>query len=310
MQVPSPTTTIALNLTPSALREAFVAHAIDTRTLSSLIQSFVLAHPSATPLTPVIHALFDAATSLLASSASTSAPASASNSGGTDVLFALLRRFLDACAFFPNTLVHADVSGPLAGPRALQTALRKSSVWAPIHSPGMTAVHGSLSDEMERIKADRQRRKDHVHWAQVHAAAIELGIVGGAGAAGPGPGVGPATAAVSVGVTVSANGNTAYHHRPAQDLAYGATSSASVAVTVIDTFSEMMARDAVWEADEVEWVAGIIVLRAIIRTGGMGRKAEWEQLLGAYERRWKEIKDEARQALVTVRFLLFVRVSC
>jgi len=96
---------------------------------------------------------------------------------------------------------------------------------------------------------------------------------------------------------VSANGNAAYHHRPAQDLAYAA--SASMTVTVTDTFSEMMARDAVWEADEVEWVAGIIVLRAIIRTGGMGRKAEWEQLLGAYERRWKEIKDEARQALVT-----------
>ena len=314
VQVPSPTTII--NVTPSALRDAFVTHAIDTRTLSSLIQSFVLAHPSATPLTPVIHALFDAATSLLASSTSTSASASnsASTSGTharTDVLFALLRRFLDACAFFPNSLVHADVSGPLAGPRALQTALRKSSVWAPINSnsTGVGGPTGSLSDEMERIKVDRQRRKDHVHWAQVHAAAIELGIVGGVGGAGPGPGVvGSAATAVSVGVTVSANGNTAYHHRPAQDLAYA--SSASVTVTVTDTFSEMMARDAVWEADEVEWVAGIIVLRAIIRTGGMGRKAEWEQLLGAYERRWKEIKDEARQALVTVRFTFFAPAPC
>ena len=305
VQVPS-SNTITLNVTPSALREAFVTHAIDAPTLSSLIRSYVLAHPSTTPLTPVVHALFDAATTLLSSaSASTtagsgSAPTSPTHAR-TDVLFALLRRFVDACAFFPNTLVHADVSGPLAGPRALQTALRKSSVWTPI---GAGPSHGSLSDEMERIKADRQRRKDHVQWAQIHAAAIELGIVGGAGS-GAGPGVGPAGAAVSVAVTVGANGNTAYHHRPAQELAYGVGPS----TTTTDTFSEMMARDAVWEADEVEWVAGIIVLRAIIRTGGMGRKAEWEQLLGAYERRWKEIKDEARQALVTVSRLFYFCTS-
>ena len=297
VQVSSPST-IALNVTPSALRDAFVTHAIDPATLSSLIQSFVAAHPSPTPLTPVVHALFDAATSLLASSgsASTSASASASGSGSasastpnarTDVLFTLLRRFVDTCAFFPNTLVHADVSGPLAGPRALQMALRKSSVWASVSTStssgtsgsGTNAAHGSLSDEMERIKVDRQRRKDHVQWAQIHAAAIELGIVG------------------------SANGSTAYHHRPAQELGYGVPPPPSTS-TATDTFSEMMARDAAWEADEVEWVAGIIVLRAIIRTGGMGRKGEWERLLGAYERRWKEIKDEARQALVTVSYFL------
>ncbi|KAF8551810.1 hypothetical protein OG21DRAFT_1466640 [Imleria badia] len=292
VQVPSPTT-IALNVTPSALRDAFVTPAIDTRTLSSLIQSFVLAHLSMTPLTPVIYALFDAATTLLASTASTSTSASVSLSGsgptsapGTthargDVLFPLLRRFVDACTFFPTTVLHADVSGPLAGPRALQIALRKSSVWAPISATAGTSV-GSLSDEMERIKADRQRRKDHVQWAQIHAAAIELGIVGGGGAVSV-SGVGTA---VGVGVTVGTNGSATYHQ-------YGVSASTTA------TFSEMMVRDAVWEADEVEWVAGIIVLRAIIRTGGVGHKVEWEQLLGAYERRWKEIKDEARQALVT-----------
>ena len=301
MQVPSPTA-IALNVTPSALRDAFVTPAIDPPTLSSLIQSFVLAHPSATPLTPVIHALFDAATSLLASSASASAAASGSGSGTasatharSDVLFPLLRRFVDACAFFPTTVLHADVSGPLAGPRALQTALRKSSVWAPISASGGTSAGvGSLSDEMERIKADRQRRKDHVQWAQIHAAAIELGLIGGAGV---GAAVSAVGTAVGVGVTVGSNGSAAYHQ-------YGVSTSTTAAT--VDTFSEMMARDAVWEADEVEWVAGIIVLRAIIRTSGVGRKAEWEQLLGAYERRWKEIKDEARQALVTVSRSLFL----
>lgn len=68
-------------------------------------------------------------------------------------------------------------------------------------------------------------------------------------------------------------------------------------------FSEMMARDAVWECDEVEWVAGIYVLRAVIRTairGDRRQRDEYDELLRTYERRWKEIKDEARQALVTV----------
>ena len=324
VQVPSPAT-ITLNVTPSALRDAFVTPAIDAHTLSSLIQSYVLAHPCATPLTPVVHALFEAATSLLASASGlTAASASSGGASGagagsasaasharTDILFPLLRRFVDACAFFPNTLVHADSSGPLTGPRALLSALRKSSVWAPIHGGASTCanvnvsvnVAGSLSDEMERIKVDRQRRKDHVQWAQIHAAAIELGIVGGGGvnASGVVSGVG-----VGVGV-VGANGAPSYHHRTAQDLAYGVPVSPSSAVDVGggNTFSEMMARDAVWEPDEVEWVAGIIVLRAIIRTGGLAKKGEWEQLLGAYERRWKEIKDEARQALVTVSWLFF-----
>lgn len=77
-------------------------------------------------------------------------------------------------------------------------------------------------------------------------------------------------------------------------------------------FSEMMARDAVWECDEVEWVAGIYVLRAVIRTairGDRRQRDEYDELLRTYERRWKEIKDEARQALVTVCPLLIVYFS-
>jgi len=43
-------------------------------------------------------------------------------------------------------------------------------------------------------------------------------------------------------------------------------------------------------------------LRAIIRTGlrgEPGQRQEYEELLRTYEGRWKEIKDETRQALVT-----------
>lgn len=111
-----------------------------------------------------------------------------------------------------------------------------------------------MSDEMERIATDRQKRKDHIQWAQIHGAALELGLLG-------------------------------------LQNDYAGTA---------ESLSELMARDAVWEGDEVEWVAGIFVLRSIIRTGTLARKCEYEQLLSTYEGRWKEIKDEARQALVTV----------
>lgn len=73
------------------------------------------------------------------------------------------------------------------------------------------------------------------------------------------------------------------------------------------TFSEMVARDAVWEADEAEWVAGIFVLRAVIRTANRGdrrQRDEYNEMLRQYESRWKEIKDEMRQTMFTVGFSL------
>ncbi|KIK93417.1 hypothetical protein PAXRUDRAFT_515852 [Paxillus rubicundulus Ve08.2h10] len=246
---------IAHKVTPTTLREAFLAHSMNPATLSSFIESYVLSHPSPTPLTTIVHALFNAVTSL-------STPANSPTASNTDTIFSILQRFIAACQYFPPTLVHADVSGPLAGQRALQIALRKSSVWSPLSA---SSGHTSIADEMERIAADRQRRKDHVQWAHIHAAALELRML-----------------------------SSGYHHRTAaSDMGYGVPPPSG------QTFSEMMVRDAVWESDEVEWVAGIIVLRAIIRTGCIARKAEYELLLGTYERRWKEIKDEARQALVT-----------
>ncbi|KAJ8081915.1 hypothetical protein PM082_007761 [Marasmius tenuissimus] len=63
-------------------------------------------------------------------------------------------------------------------------------------------------------------------------------------------------------------------------------------------FSELIARDSVWQSDEVEWVAGVYILRALIRTTPAA-KGKYEQLLVEYENRWREIRDETRQALVT-----------
>jgi hypothetical protein len=147
--------------------------------------------------------------------------------------------------------------------------IRKFSMWIPHAAtrPSATGVQpsSSITDEMQRIAGDRQRRKDHIQWARIHAAALELGMLG----------MGHA----------------------------GDADNSGYAYAMGRAFSEMMARDAVWEADEVEWVAGICVLRAVIRTAMRGdrrQRDEYDELLRTYERRWKEIKDEARQALVTV----------
>ncbi|KAG1745289.1 hypothetical protein EDB19DRAFT_482593 [Suillus lakei] len=250
--VPS-ASTLALNFNqnPNVLRDAFLARGISAATLSSLIQSYVLSHPSPTALNPIIDALFAAVTSSL------NTPPVSRIASTHETIITILCRFTEACEYFPPTLVHAGVLGPLAGPRALQMAIRKSSVWYPISAPESSVP---MSDEMDLIAADRQRCKDHIQWAQIHGAALELGLL----------------------------------------------SFRNDCARTGDSLSELMACDAVWGADEVEWVAGVSVLRSVIRTGLLARKHEYEQLLSIYEGRWNDIKDEARQALV-IEVLLSAR---
>ena len=249
-----PASHLTLNINVSTLRDAFMTQQVDAHTLSSMIQTFVMSNASSTPLTMVVQALFEAI------SAQEAAQIKKPHTG-PDASSLLLRRFIEVCAHFPPTIVHANVEGPLSGPRALQMAIRKTSVWTPIgFNPNAPSLQLSMTHEMERIAQDRQRRKDYIQWAKVHAAALELGMLG---------------------VNGDSNGQFVSGR----------------------SFSEVMARDSVWQDDEVEWCAGICVLRAIIRTGlrgGPGQRREYEELLQTYESRWKEIKDEARQALVTV----------
>ncbi|KAF9010078.1 hypothetical protein BDQ17DRAFT_1388085 [Cyathus striatus] len=260
---PSPHTAhahaLGMTVNQDTLRGVFL-QGVDSSTLASMIQSFVLAHPSATPLTGVVDALFDAI----------SAEPSAGSFNRDPSVY--LRRFLDASTYFTSTIIHAGVPGPMAGPRALQMQIRKYSTWIPnaparsnsLASAPRSAASSSLSDEMQRIASDRQRRKDHIQWARIHAAALELGMLG--------------------------MGRV------------GEADHSGYAYAMGRAFSEMIAKDAVWETDEVEWVAGICVLRAVIRTAMRGdrrQRDEYDELLRTYEGRWKEIKDEARQALVT-----------
>ena len=240
-------------ITQQLVTDAFL-QALDPSTISTMIQSFIITNPSPTPLTPIVQALFDAV------SADSRDP------------YIHLRRYFDASSYLPNAIVHAGVSGPMAGPKALQMLIRKYSTWIPYPSPSSSSSPSpttnpspSLSHEMQRIATERQRKKDHIQWARIHAAALELGLM----------------SVARVGDT----DNSGYIYAMGR------------------AFSEMMARDAVWENDEVEWAAGVCVLRAVIRTAMRGdrrQRDEYDQLLTTYEGRWKEIKDEARQALVAV----------
>ncbi|KAJ3774558.1 hypothetical protein FB446DRAFT_786819 [Lentinula raphanica] len=240
---------VNLQITTSTLRDSF-SQGIDASSLASMVQTFVKLNPSTTPLTPVINSLFEAIT--------------ADPSFSRDPR-PCLRRFLDASTLFPPSIVHAGVSGPLAGPRALQMLIRKNSIWSqnPSVASPVQSTSFSISDELQRLANDRQRKKDHIQWARIHAAALELGML------------------------------NMEHSGHADDTGYSYAMSRA--------FSEMTARDAVWEEDEVEWVAGIYVLRAVIRTAMQGdqrKRDEYGELLASYERRLKEIRDENRQTMV------------
>ena len=250
--------------------------------LAQMIESYTHAYPSPTPLTPIIHTLFDASLSTSNNSTADLDPSP------------ITRRFLTACSHLPTSISHAGISGPLSGPHALHMQIRKSSVWTP--SPPSTANEStvtapSLADEMRRTAIDRQRRREFVHWARLHAAMLEIGPW----------------------ITTDRDHDDSRSCSPFSDY------------TFLDAraFSELIARDAVWEADEVQWVAGVLILRALIRTaalpagvsdlfpihgcmsprGRVGRSLEYYgSLLRRYESRWKEIKDETRQAIVVVGF--------
>ena len=274
-------TTLSLGINQTTIRESFM-QGLDSSTIVTMIQSFVAANPSPTPLTPIVDALFEAISS-----------ETSPNAFDRDAI-GYLRRFLDASTYFPPSIVHAGIAGPLAGPRAIQMQIRKYSTWMPAAPSRITmdsqqqqqqrstsqtssssTAPNSISDEMQRIATDRQRRKDHIQWARIHGAALELGIL--------------------------AMGRV------------GEADNSGYAYAMGRAFSEMMARDAVWESDEVEWVAGICVLRAVIRTAMRGdrrQRDEYDDLLRTYEGRWKEIKDEARQALVTVSLSFFLSSLC
>ncbi|KAJ6498940.1 hypothetical protein C8R45DRAFT_1210810 [Mycena sanguinolenta] len=259
------------HVTVTTLRDAFLSN-VDAPLLASHIQTFVLSNPSPLALKPIIAALFQAISTEWDTKKTTP------NS--------LLTRFLGAATYFTSAIRHSGVSGPIAGARALQMQIRKSAKWVstPTLNPrsvsaaapsSSSASTSSMSLELQRITVDRARRKDHIQWARIHAAALEVGVF-------------------TFGFELRNSGvDSTYDYAESR------------------VFSTLVAQDALWEEDEVEWVAGALVLQALIRTSMRGNQRQrklYEDLLVNYEERWKEMKDEARQALVTVGPAIFFAI--
>ncbi|KAJ7045898.1 hypothetical protein C8F04DRAFT_1066592 [Mycena alexandri] len=245
---PPPVPPPPAHITVTSLRDAFLNN-LDAPLLGSQIHSFVLANPSPLALKPVVLALFQA---ISAEWDKTRTPPNS-----------FLTRYLGAAHYFPSAVTHAGSSGPVAGARALQMQIRKSAKWMP-SSPASAASSSSMSHELHRITLDRARRKEHIQWARIHAAALEVGV-----------------------------------------FTFGYERDASYSYGESRVFSDLVANDALWEDDEVEWVAGVFVLHALIRTStrNPAQKRVYETLLANYEGRWKEMKDETRQAMVTEALL-------
>ncbi|TEB34130.1 hypothetical protein FA13DRAFT_68806 [Coprinellus micaceus] len=297
-----PTPNVGL-VTQGTLRDAFLnLDPSSVANLASLIQNFVATQPhNPTPLTTVVEALFEA----------TIAEAPAYNRDPTQ----LVRKYFEAAAYLGSGqggVVHAGVGGSAAAARALQMAIRRNSVWVGMEkivlatsatntqtngglgsgyssgvgggyyhggatpmtpqngavTPGMGSSASSLTEDMQRIANERQRRKDHIQWARIHAAALELGMMSQVFVNGRGG---------SSSSSLSPDG-----HPITEGSQHGYATSRA--------FSEMVARDSVWEADEAEWVAGMYVLKALIRTGVRGdrrQREEYGDMLRSYESRWK-----------------------
>ncbi|KAJ7217688.1 hypothetical protein GGX14DRAFT_33405 [Mycena pura] len=261
---PPPPPARPVPVTVASLKDAFLSN-VEPPVLASQIQTFVMANPSPLALKPVVSALFQA---ISTDWDKNSTPPNQ-----------FLTRFLGAAQYFTSAVMHAGISGPMAGPRALHMQIRKSAKWiptsavsprptVPVPAPSsLSSNASSMSLELHRITLDRARRKEHIQWARIHAAALEVGAF-------------------------------TFLHNPGVDGTYEYGESR--------VFSYLVAHDALWEDDEVEWVAGVIVLQALIRTsmrGDTAKRRQYEELLLNYEERWKEMKDETRQAMVTEALL-------
>src|ERR1700761_2470643 len=133
---------------------------------------------------------------------------------------------------------------------------------------------------MHRTSVDRFRRKEYFIWAMIHSAAYEVGLLG--------PSKSPTELGIPAGQADDDDGSC--------------------------KLAESVAKDGLWETDESDWVAGALLLRAVIRrsaeesmsggkvnVGGLHMmKSEWEELVGAYEARWKDVRDESRQQAMEV----------
>ncbi|KZS98249.1 hypothetical protein SISNIDRAFT_448436 [Sistotremastrum niveocremeum HHB9708] len=313
------------------LTDAFLAPSLPPSSLAAQITNAAGSAPYYACMAPAISALFSAAASIHSQLQNMNAP--------QDPMIELLRRFKLALPHLSPTINHYGTAGPQAGVRALRVQLRKNATWisspsynypsassyspslpnASSHSPNSAVTHShsmpppptspsantptatprrgeapfTIQDQMYRTAIDRQRKKEHLVWAAIHGAALEVGLIGSAAGQASLLNSQPPMSGLDPNPTISQQTqiqtNMVEHHVVEPD-----DGSSKLA--------EAVARDAIWEQEEVEWVAGAYLLRAVTRTkrrsGAPNLNEEWEPVLQTYEGRWKEIRDDVREQIM------------
>ncbi|GJJ14840.1 hypothetical protein Clacol_009108 [Clathrus columnatus] len=230
-------TTMVLSPYACSVRDSILNPTCDTGDVSTAMQL-------CPEIPEIINAMF--ASAVLITTTSTMA---AIELGG-DPIHHVLHRYSAAINQWPRTMEYKVYSGPLSGRHLLHYAIRKHAMWIPLvpfhHHPH------DIQEEIARINLDRQRRRDHVLWARIHAAALELGLMENS------------------------------------------------------WLAETLANDAMWEDDEVEWVSGCVLLKGLVRSGKVpmdSSSLSWGELMHRYQAKWKEVRDEGRQALMAETLL-------
>jgi len=116
----------------------------------------------------IIHGMFAAAVVLTTTSA-------AADLGLSDPLYHLLHRYHSGINLWPSRVAYKSFVGATAGRHLLQHAIRKNALWIP-STPPLHHHHLGMEEELARLNMDRQRRRDHLLWARIHAAAVEMGL--------------------------------------------------------------------------------------------------------------------------------------
>lgn len=102
--------------TQEDIKNAF-SQRMDHSSIAQMVQAFVLANQSPTPLTQVVTAFFQAIT--------------AGNDSLTKDPYIYVGDYLGVSMYFSASVVHAGVAGPMAGLKALQMQILKYSSWNP-----------------------------------------------------------------------------------------------------------------------------------------------------------------------------------
>ncbi|KAJ3528756.1 hypothetical protein NMY22_g9277 [Coprinellus aureogranulatus] len=290
-------------ITQHTLREAFLT--FDAPSLGSVVQRFAVQaqQHSHTPLTPVVEALFEASIAEAPAYSRDPAPlvrryfeaatylpsGSAANGGimhagvaGPSAAARALQMAVRRNSVWVGVEKMVLATSTSSGSPGLGT-FSSNANWSagqgyyhgatsPMPTsgsgtPGLASAtaSSSLNEDMQRIASERQRRKDHIQWARIHAAALELGMMG---QQTHGAGRGSASSSSSI----TADGLTGAVDGTSQGSTQGYAAGRA--------FSEMVARDADGFA------------------GDRRQREEYAEMLRNYESRWKEIKDEVRQTMV------------